>query len=848
MAKPARMETSGEAAKRWNSRDLEAPHRVVQLYLTTDTPILDILRQVSPDDAVTQALLALYECLSGKRLAKQAIELAQAVPLEESDPHLLVLMLCAWAELSSRIGRHSDAGALVHRARALLSNRSPPEIRCLVLSGEAALLDRTGNKVEAERLFRQVLGALPVSSPRRKTHALDLAWHLALQGRLRDMPDGKDGQTAGASASGPDEPGLLPRFIDAVETSHLSEARNFLDSLIRHRLSDVTGLPASMLSAYHALLGFLAEMSTSAHPLSVPPLLRAVPPPWIEVLRSLSRHQPAMALRLARDQAKRALDALFGSGFPAFNLVRAELASGNADAARRLLALRQERGNVHYLDPLFLARVERLAGNHRLAARHFSEALDAVDRYDAQGRLDVELRLACELSYQDVIALTRAARDTAVGITVRTVGPDPRTGERDTGETFGIDRIIGRSPAIQAIRDMILRMAEADAPVLITGETGTGKELVARALHAASPRRAAPFVAVNCGSLAESLLESELFGHARGAYTGADRPAPGLFEEAGEGVILLDEMAGILPRLQQALLRVLETGEIRAVGSSTTKRIRCRILAATNADLSRLAEEGRFRKDLLYRLQRLMIDIPPLRERHDDILPLAYHFLDLGRPPGVHATLAKDLAEWLESYDWPGNVRELKNLIERMRLMHSDKLSYRLEDLDFKLRTASVGGAPTRIPIPPRRGTARLPLPPHPLVPESRKDRAVLSPLTPPGPASIASSEGADTAAARRATRHPMRRLEWIRDLFRTHQKLTRAEIMAITGVSANTATHDLKLLCTEGFIVRVEPSASTRSHYFELRCLPGSRIPPQAQPWTEGVPGGLSPGNGMGG
>jgi transcriptional regulator with PAS, ATPase and Fis domain len=371
--------------------------------------------------------------------------------------------------------------------------------------------------------------------------------------------------------------------------------------------------------------------------------------------------------------------------------------------------------------------------------------------------------------------------------------------------------ILGRSAAILEIRQTVLRFAELDAPVLIIGETGTGKELVAQALHDASRRRRHPFTAFNCGAITETLLESELFGHERGAFTGAEKSTKGLFEATGSGTILLDEIGDISPRLQAALLRVLETSEIRAVGSSRSRKINCRIVAATNADLIDLASRNLFRKDLLFRLQRLGIHLPPLRERPEDIMPLVRHFLDTGRRIGVHARVSKDLRETLLGYEWPGNVRELRNVIERMRLMHSDKLSYSLADLDLKFHAVN---APRRATAPTLVSDAEA---------EGKKTTAsdelpAGSPSLPRRKARPAATPSVTVGDVLRSGTSSVRRLDRLRELFAEHEKLTRSEVIEILGVSPNTATKYLKALIYDGLIERVEPSASTRSHYFVLK------------------------------
>ncbi|MCX7591943.1 MAG: sigma 54-interacting transcriptional regulator, partial [Kiritimatiellae bacterium] len=491
-----------------------------------------------------------------------------------------------------------------------------------------------------------------------------------------------------------------------------------------------------------------------------------------------------------------------------------------------LIKMRQARGNAHFWDDFFLARTELLSGRRESAVQHLAALLQAVSRYQAQGRLEFEIRLAREISPEEIAKLRRVAEQMPARASDKVIRLQrPPVPTLEVEDRFGIERLQGISPQIAEVRNQILRFADLDAPVLITGETGTGKELVARALHEMSFRRNRPFIAVNCASITESLLESELFGHEKGAFTGAEKATKGLFEEAGDGTIFLDEIGDITPRLQTSLLRVLETGEIRAVGSTKTRKISCRILAATNADLVRLAEEGRFRKDLLYRLQRLEIHLPPLRERRVDILILARYFLDAGRPPGVHATLSEELSQTIRSYDWPGNVRELKNVLERMRLMHSDKLAYGLADLDLKFQTT---GAARRSP---RTREQTLPSPVVNSAAVSRFED--IATHLPPSlavvdqEADLARSDETVVRILEESNSH-IRRMERLRRLFDRFEKLTRTEIVRILGVSPNTATKYLRTLCEEGYIRRVEPSASTRSHYFvRARSAPGQDVPP---------------------
>jgi DNA-binding NtrC family response regulator len=225
--------------------------------------------------------------------------------------------------------------------------------------------------------------------------------------------------------------------------------------------------------------------------------------------------------------------------------------------------------------------------------------------------------------------------------------------------------LVGRSAALLEVYKQVARAATSEVPVLITGETGSGKEMVARQLHQRSHRKDQPFIPVDCGAIAESLMESELFGHAKGSFTGATGARVGLFEEANGGTLFLDEIGDIGPKIQAQLLRALQEGEIRRVGESTPLKVDVRVVAATNKDLKALVKEGRFREDLVYRLDVVRLHIPPLRERLDDLPALVEHFAQLHARGGARPVVTPDALARLKAYDWPGNVRQLENVVAR---------------------------------------------------------------------------------------------------------------------------------------------------------------------------------------
>ena len=240
-------------------------------------------------------------------------------------------------------------------------------------------------------------------------------------------------------------------------------------------------------------------------------------------------------------------------------------------------------------------------------------------------------------------------------------GSAQEAGSGGAASRYRFENIVATSPAMLKVCEMIQRVAPTAATVLIYGESGTGKEVVARAIHSHSPRKEKPWVAVNCAAIPADLLESELFGHVKGAFTGAVADKPGLFETANGGTIFLDEVSSMPLPLQGKLLRVLQEKELRRVGGNDTIPVDVRVIAASNANLEQMAAEGSFRTDLYYRFAVITIEIPPLRDRTEDILPLAAHFLR-GKTPAV--TVGREAQDILMAYKWPGNVRELENALQ----------------------------------------------------------------------------------------------------------------------------------------------------------------------------------------
>ncbi|MFM2090577.1 MAG: sigma-54 dependent DNA-binding response regulator [Planctomycetota bacterium] len=565
-----------------------------------------------------------------------------------------------------------------------------------------------------------------------------------------------------ARRSGPDRsPPGVPELADAAGCGRIAEAQALCE-----RLGGTLSHPdeAGTYAFHRVLTDLMAETMPDG---GDPPRrgtdadrawLRAAAgidiAEYLTTTRCLLRGDTAGALAAAEDY----LAALGASGrevirFDLYDLVRARLAVREpAAAAAELAALQAARGEHHW-DAWFQARIDRLRGDTAAADRRFATVLAEATALDAVGRLRFEILLAIELP---VPVAGRWLLATIAAAAAPVAAP------------AAAGRLIGPSPALADIRRLIARFAPLDLPVLITGETGTGKELAARALHEAGPRRERPFLAVNCSAISGTLLAAELFGCARGAFTGAVE-RDGLFAAAADGTLLLDEIGEIPAELQAALLRVLENGDYLRVGSATPQRTRCRILAATNRDLDRAVQEGRFRADLAHRLRHLRLHLPPLRARRDDILPLAQHFLALGggQPPRI----APELAAALAARPWPGNARELRNTLDLIRVMADGRPRLELADLE----AVEPADGPD-VPAP----TSAVPAGPEPGAGERRR-----------------------TWAAE------------LRRHLRSEGRITAREAARLLGVSRPTATRLLRACCAEGVAVKMMPTRSPATHWF---------------------------------
>ena len=776
--------------------DREHPDPVIRAFLNSEPTPEALIAALSGLPEVNhpkvQAMLALVLAESGVRSLEEANELAQAAYQHPSHVDLHILFVSFW--YGSLIGHDEpplgQLKALESVLTALVSESTPPELKAIAslmigypcsVSGnhrrKFELIESFMTDISRESQYYSKFGGL---------YAMIFLWHgrgtkvAALLEEIEipqfDRPGFQMAQLSDCALTGKLE--LVPSLLEDLKASGMHKYKRAFGNL--HQMT--CELLRVMGGVEEHLLPF---ESVGSFPCSSY---------WIRSTEALLKGDADEAIHWAK------LHADAGSEFKNtiwlefldHTLVRAELSNGNGRAAKRLLCELRERGSVNIIDQFFFARAERLLGNHSAAAVHFAKLQESVERYEATKRLDFEARIACELAPTDLLKFGIDASKVSQEITVEHTFKTP--------VKKGIEAIVSASPKMEEVKESILQFAGLSHPVLITGETGTGKELVAQAIHEHSNRANAPFLAINCAAIPDALIESELFGHASGAFTGAEKSYNGLFRDAAQGTVFLDEIADISPRLQVALLRVLETSEVKPVGSSSVFTVHCRVIAATNRDLSHLVARKTFRSDLFFRLQRLEVLLPPLRDRTEDIALLADHFLNTGRGSSERAECSRAMQERFEAYSWPGNVRELRNVVERIRLLNSDRLQYGSEDLHW----------PAESVVPEIREESVSQVSPKEEVVEGIRE-------TVPSPEPKEKREDLSTRLHEFLSERDsmLRRRERICEMFDHVEKLKPSEIASFLGVGRRTVSRDLAVLCEEGVLKKITPTASSRSNYY---------------------------------
>lgn len=709
------------------------------------------------------------------------LEIDKAIFKGHSDPELYLLFI-SYAIGFTAPRMHLERSNAIYSIGASLSFENIHHVvRAFFIQEVSVLRGLECKHGESNKLLNEALKLIDKTVPRYNSFLISMALFLSEQGRLKEL-DKKDSELLDSLNIRGIKYIKLQNCISTCEYKEgflfLEEYKQLTKNFDSHTINDMHDL-------LKILSGDFEEVNYQDNVIKC----------YVNVLHSLNLGDLDKAKTnfqiLKNSQRNRWIEFPFEPYLP----LHIELSLKNKGKSRLIYHEIKEKGNQHYLDDLFLARLQIIELNKEEAEETFSRLIENVKKYGAMNRLLFELKFAKEMKSTDILLLMSGIKSKKVAvipISKKEMETKPIQKEK------GIGLLVGESPSINKVKSLVKKFASLKEPVLITGETGTGKELVSRAIHDEGAYPKEPFLAINCGALTESLLQSELFGYVAGAFTGAQKERQGIFEAAGKGTVFLDEFGDISPKMQVSLLRVLESNEIRLIGGTKTRHIECKIVIATNIDLHQAVEEKKFREDLYFRLTRFDIKLPALRDRVEDIPILISYFLkEKNNLNEKQKKLSMDLLETLMAYHWPGNIRELKNEIERLKILQPDKEIINTEDFDFDHLQGE----------PPKKKESSIKKVIE--IPQTSIEKKIIPEVT--------LNHNQILEIIQRGTKSDNRK-KIIKELFQTYKKLTRIQLVEITSSSPGTITKELQNLCQEGFLTKVTPTKSVKSIYFVLK------------------------------
>lgn len=727
----------------------------------------------NPENQLASTALLVYNTIINPQYFEENIVIINQLDYSSYDieDQLIFLELLFWL-YSSVIGRQNNAASIISILKSIVSDDLSIEFQFIPINLEGILKSNEGDQNSLTKAYEYGLEILKGKSNRYKKILWDYLIHLCNINAFEKIEKN------------------LPLLKNEYENSPIPRRYDYvllLNNIARGKWPSIEGIiqqineDNNLKRFYKSSLDAKFKLSQILMNYDESILNKNENYDWsLLSYIYLIRKNRNEALKWARKYAENNINFKSFSSFDSYCLLRSELANDNANAAEFFLENKHKIGNESIFDDFFRFRIHRIKGNIDLAQEYFNTFLQHVEKFKLFERFDTELLLSPELSIKDLRSYMKNSYSEKLPF--NSANPIksklPATIKNKDDEDLEImSFIIGKHPSIVEVKSLIKKLALVEMSVLITGETGTGKDLVAKALWQAGPYKNKKFIPINCGAISDHLLQSELFGHKKGAFTGAVTDHKGVFEEAQGGIVFLDEIGEISSKMQVSLLRILETGEYRAIGSTETKNLKCKIVFATNRNLKELVEKELFRQDLQFRLERLIINMPPLRERSIDIPILIDHFLNRQNPNLPPITLEPSALELLATLPWEGNIRELRNEMERMRLFHSDKKVIGVADLSEKYKTSKK--VALKKPFDTKLKTLAL-------------DDKLLN------------------------LKSKFRKMDELKNLFVSYHKLSRTETSKLLKVSLNTAANYLNSLEKENFIKRVMPTNSVKTHYFE--------------------------------
>lgn len=759
-------------------------HPIIKDFIYTDDKLSDIIeRHYDKNNFFETTILKLFKSINHKEIDPQLyLDLDQAVIKGHSDTNVYLLFMFFVIRFMSFRKQFERANVIQSIGYSLNNENVHPIVQSLFLNSVATLRSFENNWPECNRLMKESVALFDKTNPRYISLLLGTASLLSQQGKLKELDEDDLNRLKNITHDQLAFTSVGARLTNCILTCNYVEANSLMKDYKRLYRGDISTSVNIMQDLLRMISGDFNESN----------YLEEESKPYVKLLGSLSKGNIEDALK--QFQEFQTIDPGYlklnrYSGYMPLNI---ELCLRNKGKARLLLLELKKKGGSYFLEDFFLARVQLLENNKSGAVESFQRLVDNLNKYDALNLLAYELQFAKELSPADILELMEEVKEDS---NLKSQIPKPSSQIVTIQQDKGLEVLVGDSIAILKVKDLIKKFANLKEPVLITGETGTGKELVSRAIHEHGPFANAPFLAINCGALTESLLQSELFGYVAGAFTGAQKERKGIFEAAGKGTVFLDEFGEISPQMQASLLRLLESNEIRLIGDTKTRQIECKIVVATNVDLLKAVVEKKFREDLYFRLTRFDIKLPPLRERLEDVPKLINYFLlNNGNKKGRHQEFSKDFLMLLTKYQWPGNIRELKNEIERILILYPDKEVLNVEDFDLN-RLQGLSS------LKPKEEKIQIITPP---------------PKNKPAPRQLKLDPDQIQKILQTGSKFEERQ-KVFKKLFQRYKKLTRSQLIEILEINPGSVSKGLKNLCEIGYIKKIMPTKSVKSHYFVL-------------------------------
>lgn len=758
---------------------MESTNEIIYHYLNTNESIDEIIEKYHDRDQYLEVVFfEITKELLQKELNQKLLQsIDKAIIKGHPNINLYCLFIALAIGYNCRFLQLEKANSLCSIGLSLSHEDIHPMIRAIYAQHRAGIYRAEGKINDAKKLMQESILMVDKNFPR---YVILLINFLNVQASLGELKENGEYKFTSFDWSILKDNSLqitILKVINCCVTGNYKEGNALIDD---YQKSNLNELPPYLIFYKNPLDVIAGDFKESNYP-------ETVFKHFVNAFNCLATGRFEEANKFHEKLIKENFTHPFLNRFSVYVPLHYAICLGNKGMANWLLLEKIKKGDVHYLDDLFYGRVQLLENDIEKAEQTFTRLIENVNRYGAINRLKFELQFAKEMKLSVVLRLINGwksdVKTTAVKINIKEL-------EKPLPIEKGLKLLVGKSHQISQVKELVKKYSSLKAPILVTGETGTGKELISRAIHDEGKFPNEPFIAINCGALTDTLLQSELFGYEAGAFTGAQKQRQGIFEAAGKGTVFLDEFGDISPKLQVSLLRVLEANEIRMIGSTNTRKIECKIVVATNIDLNNAVADKRFREDLFFRLARFEIKLPSLKERLEDLPVLIQYFLDKNTNKKDSVKISKELLDKLLEYHWPGNIRELKNEIDRLFILNPDFDVLGLAHFDFThLQKA----------------------------PEISLISQKVKPLNLPSNAPISSHHEDHVLKVIQKGFPVEKRHALIKEIFSKHKKLSRSQIMEIACISTTTATKDLQMLIDIGFIVRRKPTKSSRTDYFEL-------------------------------